>query len=205
MLVSERQPARKPPNVTLRAVAKSQGNSAAEKLGELAGMTNVKGRFLAHHRLERIRGWSHDMKILLLCTPACLSNVAGNYTGGGKWVGKVMERKSDGNQEADKRCGSHDSTIPPSPRRVCSLATRIVDLTFLLFRNTSHKNSSPSKSWVQSVIMKRGRNSLHISKSEDTLNKASPDTMDGTRPDGQVRSSKAPGCTSESLRWFCLN
>lgn len=162
----------------------------------------MKGRFLAHHRLERIRGWSHDVKILLLCTPACLSNVAGNYTGGGKWVGEMMERKSDGNQEADKRCGSHDRTIPPSPLRVCSLATRIVDLTFLLFRNTSHKNSSPSKSWVQSVIMKRGRNSVHISKSEDTLNKASPDTMDGTRPDGQVRSSKAPGCTSESLRWF---
>lgn len=106
MLASERQPARKPPNVTLRALAKSQGNSAADKLGELAGMTNVKGRFLAHHQLERIRGFGHDVHSwarLLLCTPACLSNVAGNYTGGGKWGGEVMERKSDGNQIADKQ------------------------------------------------------------------------------------------------------
>lgn len=107
MLASERQPARKPPNVTLRALAKSQGNSAADKLGELAGMTNVKGRFLAHHQLERIRGFGRARalmgKTLLLCTPACLSNVAGNYTGGGKWGGEVMERKSDGNQIADKQ------------------------------------------------------------------------------------------------------
>lgn len=70
-------------------------------------------------------------------TPACLSHVAGNYTGGGKRGGKVTERKSDGNQEGDKRCSSHERTIPPSPGRVCSRATRIVELTFLMFRNTS--------------------------------------------------------------------
>lgn len=53
MLVSERQPARKPPNANLRAVQKSQGNWAAEKLGELAARADVKDRFLAHRRPER--------------------------------------------------------------------------------------------------------------------------------------------------------
>lgn len=128
MLVSETQPARKPPNRSLRAGAKSQGNSAAEKLAKLAGMTNVKGRFLAQQLArtnQRLMG-----KTLVLCSPACLSKVAGNYTGGGKWGGKVMEQKSDGNQEADQRCGSHDRRTPPSPLRVCSVTTRTLDWTF---------------------------------------------------------------------------
>lgn len=38
--------------MTLRAVAKSQRNWAAEKLGELAERADVKGRFLAHRRPE---------------------------------------------------------------------------------------------------------------------------------------------------------
>lgn len=48
--------------------------------------------------------------------------------------------------------------------------------------------------------MKRGRNSLHISKSEDTVNKTSPDGMGGARPGGEVPSSTAPGCMSGSPR-----